>query len=312
MCNNKLEQLKAKRLAEAQQEQEKLNNPGKCQYCQTSIKKGQYCFSCLKKQIDEEFKKSQEKSSELNSMIESNEENNKILREELLKYLAQLEEKRKNKKIKDIEAEMRENEEEIKKIKRQIAENEQNKNNNPSDLTNPASHFSTPPVSSPLDNNSPLQPTSNNQSNLECYNCKKNFNYGDNTHYFPQKPNKKWCDKCDPEIKICLQATQQIFQNQEVNVDNLNISTENKEQLKILVKIKKGEQVDIDKLDTDEENKRELKELQKQITQGQTPGSPPINKSQQRSQNTSSYVVNCLSCGQEYETDSNKKPHSAC
>ncbi|CAG8850348.1 13082_t:CDS:2, partial [Racocetra persica] len=39
---------------------------------------------------------------------------------------------------------------------------------------------------------------------------------------------------------------------------------------------------------------------------------PPINKSQQRSQNTSDYVVNCLDCGQEYETDKNKKPHSNC
>ncbi|CAG8779406.1 17669_t:CDS:1, partial [Cetraspora pellucida] len=86
-------------------------------------------------------------------------------------------------------------------------------------------------------------------------------------------------------MEICFQATQQIFQNQEVNIDNLNISTENKEQLKALVKIKKGEPIDVDKLNIDEESKKELKEIQKQI-----PSSPSINKSQQRSQNTSDYV----------------------
>jgi len=45
---------------------------------------------------------------------------------------------------------------------------------------------------SPLSpNNSPPTSSQNNQTNLKCYNCKKHFNYGENTHYFPQKPDKK-------------------------------------------------------------------------------------------------------------------------
>jgi hypothetical protein len=160
-----------------------------------------------------------------------------------------------------------------------------------------------PPVSAPLNDSS----SQNNQSNIKCYNCKKYFSYEENTHYFPQKPDKKWCDACDSEIKNCLQATQQIWQGQAVNIDNLNISTENKEELKALVKIKKGQPVDIDKLNIDEESKKELKELQKQI-----PATSPINKSQQRSKGITNYVVNCLACSKEYETDSQKKPHSTC
>ncbi|CAG8779400.1 17668_t:CDS:1, partial [Cetraspora pellucida] len=46
------------------------------------------------------------------------------------------------------------------------------------------------PNYSPI-NNSPPTSSQNNQTNLKCCNCKKYFSYGDNTHYFPQKPDKK-------------------------------------------------------------------------------------------------------------------------
>jgi len=301
-CDKKFEQLKAKKLAEAQAEQEKISNPSNCLSCQTKIKKGKYCSSCLKKSIGESIEKAREKSQELNNILENSvnnlEESNNQLKEALLDYLAKLEQNNKKGKLEDIETELKENEEKISRIKQQIEENNK-KNSNIKNIFNTCAgckkdiseeisyylpgeeltrHWCTncypksnnPSSSDPLPTSTPLSnPSSqnqNNQSNIKCYNCKKNFNYGDNTHYFPQNPDKKWCDACDPEIKICLDATQKIFQNQEVNINNLNISTENKEQLKALNKIKKGEQVNIDNLNIDQEAKEELKEIQKQIS----------------------------------------------
>lgn len=146
-----------------------------------------------------------------------------------------------------------------------------------------------PPNYSPL-NNSPPTSSQSNQSNIKCYNCKKYF--GDNAHYFPQEPNKKWCDACNPEMETCFQATQQIFQNQAVNIDNLNISTENKEQLKALAKIKKGEPVDVDNLNIDEESKKELKEIQKQLS-ANNPSLPKPNVGDK-------YASVCLDCKKEW------------
>jgi hypothetical protein len=72
----------------------------------------------------------------------------------------------------------------------------------------------------------------------------------------------------------------------------LNVSQESKTQLKALVKIKKGEPVNIDNLAINEESKQELKELQRQISQGQTPIS-------------SNYITACKDCGKSYEVAAN-------
>jgi hypothetical protein len=179
-CEKKLETLKANEEAHLKTEQEKINNPGKCSECSTKIQKGQYCSSCLKRRVHESFKKSQEKSKELNDLLTKSladsEESNKQLQEALLEYLIQLEKKGKNKKVEEIEAELKENEAEIVRIKQQIAENEAKKSNNKN--------------YQPINNPSYTQ-TLNQQSDVKCVNCKKYFLNGETCHYFPQAPNKK-------------------------------------------------------------------------------------------------------------------------
>jgi hypothetical protein len=187
-----------------------------------------------------------------------------------------------------------------------MAENDKKKNNNPnehspgSDNNSPSTPAnpiipSTLPVSSPIDNSS--QPTSNNQTNIECYNCKKYFKRGDTTHYFPQTPDKKWCDTCNPEMELCFETTQKILQGQDLSendINNLKASSKNKQELKAILKIKKGGKADaFDFFRLEEETKKGLEELQRQIAEGKIPITPPkVDKAGYN------YVSICPDCGQ--------------
>jgi hypothetical protein len=262
----------------------------------------------LGNKIKESFRESQKASEELNDILEKAEASNDRLRDRLLDWLASLE-KKDNGSVEEIEEQIRKNQADIAQTKREIEENNKRTNRTEKNLNTCAGcqkdiseetsyyfpneqltrHWCSecyPKQSEPSSNNSnsstplsnfnqinnslPVQ-SSNQQENSKCYNCKKVFNQGENTNYLPQLPDKKWCDACDFEVKICFQAAQQIFQGQKIDVDNLNISQENKTELKAIIKLKNGEDIDIDKLNIDQESKAILKAIQAQIEQGQIP-----------------------------------------
>lgn len=291
-CEKRLTELQARKQFEEEKKQEQINNPGKCLTCSVKIKNGQICKSCLGKKIKEGFQQSQETSERLNELWEKTEENHIRTRDALLDLLASLEKKdtnQDNSKVEEIEEQIRQNQADIARTKQEIEENNKrsdSNNNNPVPSSIPLSNFNQP-------NNPPPTQTPNNQTNSKCYNCKKNFNQGENTNYLPQILDKKWCDACDPEVKVCFQATQQIFAGQTVDVDQLNISQENKVELLVITKLKNGESVDIDQLELDQESKAGLKEIQSQFEQGKIPTNKTPNEGYK-------YNSVCLDCKKEF------------
>ncbi|WNE40686.1 MAG: Hydrogenase maturation factor HybF [Mycoplasmataceae bacterium] len=139
----------------------------------------------------------------------------------------------------------------------------------------------------------PPQQSQNQQTNTKCYNCKKSINQGDNSYYLPQASDKKWCEPCDPEVRVFLQATQEIFQGQKINIEQLNISIENKTELQVLAKLKNGEAVNIDQLNLDPASKAGLQEIQIQIEQGKIPTNKKPNQGYK-------YNSVCCDCHKEF------------
>ncbi|CAG8522280.1 12429_t:CDS:2 [Ambispora gerdemannii] len=203
------------------------------------------------------------------------------------------------------ENEVQQLKEEIKRLKNNSVDikEENNYNNKEEDLIEENYEIEKISYQQPVNDHCPRcdKQKSNDESNEEENNNNQRSGGRNNKSRIEKIFNT--CAGCQKDIN----TAHKIFQNQEVNVDNLNISTENKEQLKALAKIKKGEQIDIDRLNIDQEAKEELKEIQKQISTNS-----PVNKPQQKSQNTSDYVVNCLNCSRQYETNKEKEPHSNC
>lgn len=150
---------------------------------------------------------------------------------------------------------------------------------NKSAINNPIPNSLSPSNSNQSNNSPSTQQILNQQGGIRCYNCQKEFQQGDKAHYFPQEPNTKWCDPCNPQVNIFFQAFQQILAGQTVATDQLNIPFDKQQVLNILARIKRGDPVVVDEmLGISDEDKENLKVIQQKLNGEIISGKKPINE----------------------------------
>lgn len=138
-------------------------------------------------------------------------------------------------------------------------------------------------INSTTQNNKQQKAPITNYSSIStnCFECQKTLSAGETIYAWPHLPNKTFCLTCGQQQEICFNYLQQIMQGidcfSQIEHDN-RLSYENKVNLTAAIAIKHGEEVDIDKLKISEEDKQGLKEFQKQCS-----SSLPISKNLQES-----------------------------